>query len=296
MRRELGAALLVGCAAGLAACGAPQTGTVQNANENLSVSPQNTTLLKGVNRISIALLDTQQTPVAATGVTVKIVNAAGTVVETRPMSNIGPEYNGIPVLVGVATFPDVGQYEYLVQGTGTGGKPLFGHAYVTVRAGGPEVAVGAHVPLVSQAILGDPGITISMIDSGVPPDDWHTTTIAQGVAQHRPMVLYFGDPAYCPTKTCGPTRQILQQLCAQYCTQMLFEHIETYYPAGPPGPTAKVDPAFDAFGLQTDPWVYFVNANGIVSDRFEGPVTLAELQQSAQGTLQGRVPAFSITG
>ncbi|MBV8444776.1 MAG: hypothetical protein JOZ92_02540 [Candidatus Dormibacteraeota bacterium] len=74
---------------------------------------------------------------------------------------------------------------------------------------------------------------------------------------------------------------------------MLFEHIETYYPAGPPS-TARVNPAFLAFGLQTDPWIYFVNSSGVVADRFEGPVTLAELQQSAAGTLAGRVPAVSL--
>ena len=294
MRADLRTALpAVVCAALLVACGSAQTASVQT-NENLNVSPQNTTLLKGVNRISIALLDAQQNPISATGVTIDIVNAAGKTVETRPMSNIGPEYNGIPVLVGVADFPDVGQYEYLVHGTGKGGATLSGHAYVTVQQKGPEAPVGAPAPPVHQAVLGDPGVSIAMIDSGVPPDDWHTMTVAQGVAEHRPMVLYFGDPAYCPTKTCGPTRQILQQLCTQYCSRMVFEHIETYYPAGPPGPTAHVNPAFDAFGLQTDPWVYMVNANGIVSDRFEGPVTLAELQQSAQGTLAGLVPAVTL--
>jgi len=292
MRLELAMSGLVCCLLAMSACGADSSGGT--AGESLSVSPQNTTLLKGQNRISVALLDPQQNPIAASHVSVQVVNAAGTMVETRPMQNIGPEYNGIPVLVGIVDFPDVGQYEYVVHGTGAGGTQLQGHAYVTVRASGPEVSVGAAAPRVKQAILGDPGITIAMIDSGVPPDRWHDETVAQGIVQHRPMVLYFGDPAYCPSKTCGPTRQILQQLCTQYCSSLLFEHIETYYPAGPPGPAAKVNPAFDAFGLRTDPWIYFVNANGIVTDRFEGPVTIAELRDSAQGTLQGKVPAVTL--
>lgn len=277
----------------LTACG-QSLGTVQGASENLSVSPQNTTLLVGIDRISIALLDTQQNPVSATGVTVQIVDPGGTTVATRPLQNIGAEYGGIPVYVGIAKFPDVGQFEYLVHATGRGGAALTGHAYVTVHATGPEVHVGQQVPRVQQAILGDPGVTLPMIDSGLPPDGWHSETIAQGAAQHRPMVLFFGDPAYCPSKTCGPTRQILEQLCTQFCGQLLFEHIETYYPAGPPGPSAHVNPAFEAFGLQTDPWVYFVDSDGVVTDRYEGPVTLSELVQSAQGTLAGRVPAVTL--
>jgi hypothetical protein len=289
-------ALLVLCAAAtaLSACGTDASGATGSGGQDLSVSPQNTTLLTGINRISVALLDAQRNPVSATGVSMQIVNATGHVVATRPLQNIGPVYGGIPVYVGVASFPDVGQYQYVVTGTTGSGRPVSGAAYVTVSVSDPAVAVGKPAPQVHQAILGDPGVTIASIDSGVPPDDWHSATVAQGIAGHRPMVLYFGDPAYCPTKTCGPTRMLLQQLCTQYCGQLLFEHVETYYPAGPPGPNAHVNPAFDGFGLQTDPWVYFVNAAGVVSDRFEGPVTLDELQQSAKGTLQGKVPAVTL--
>jgi hypothetical protein len=257
------------------------------------VSPQNTSLTVGVNRVSVALLDAHRNPVSASDVTLQLRNASGQVLETRPLSNVGPQYGGIPVYLGLVRFPDVGQFQFVVSGS-RNDRSVSGHAYVTVALKGPEVAVGSRPPAVSQAILGDPGVTIAQIDSGVPPDGWHNETVAQGLAQHRPMLLYFGDPAYCPSKTCGPTRDIVEQLCAKYCSQLLFEHIETYFPAGPPGPNAHVNPAFDAFGLQTDPWIYFVNANGIVSDRYEGPVTLEELEQSAQGTLGGSVPAVGL--
>jgi hypothetical protein len=247
-----------------------------------------------VNRISLALLDQQQNPVHANGVSIRVLNNNGAVVGSTALTNIGPEYGGIPVYTGVTKFPDVGQYEFIVRGSRSDGQPVLGHAYVTVAVSGIGVAVGAHVPPVSQAVLGVPGITVAMLDSGVPPDTWHDVTVAQGVAQHRPMVLYFGDPSFCPSKTCGPTHQILEQLCAVYCSQMLFEHIETYYPAGPPGATAHVNPAFSAFGLQTDPWIYFVDADGVVADRYEGPVTLQQLTESARGTLAGRVPAVAL--
>ena len=121
------------------------------------------------------------------------------------LKNIGPEYGGIPVYTGVTKFPDVGQYEFIVSGSRSDGQPVRGHAYVTVAVSGIGVAVGTHAPPVSQAVLGVPGVTLAMLDSGVPPDTWHDVTVAQGIAQHRPMVLFFGDPAFCPSKTCGPT-------------------------------------------------------------------------------------------
>ncbi len=284
-------ALAVGCSA-VAACGGSTSGG--GSDENLSVSPQNTSFVVGLNRISVALLDQQQNPVHAMGVSVRVLNSNGAAVGTAALKNIGPEYGGIPVYVGVTKFPDVGQYEFIVSGSRSDGQPVLGHAYVTVVVTGVGIAVGAHVPPVSQAVLGVPGVTLATLDSGIPPDNWHDVTIAQGVAQHRPMVLFFGDPAFCPSKTCGPTHQILEQLCTVYCSQMLFEHIETYYPAGPPGPTAHINPAFSAFGLQTDPWIFFVDTAGVVTDRYEGPVTLQELTEFAQGTLAGHVPAVPL--
>ncbi|HYL70721.1 MAG TPA: hypothetical protein VEY89_05410 [Candidatus Dormibacteraeota bacterium] len=289
MARWMWSLAVLACLAA-AACGSSSG----PADDGVSVSPQNTTLLVGLNRVSIALLDQQQNPVHATAVHMQVVNAQGRAIDSVTMHGIGPEYGGIPVYVGVATFPDVGQFQYVVNATGAGGRQLAGQAYVTVMLKGSSVPVGAATPALHQAVLGDPGVTLASIDSGNPPDDWHSATIAQGLAQHRPMVLYFGDPAYCPSKTCGPTHQILEQLCAQYCGQLLFEHIETYYPAGPPGPQAHVNPAFSAFGLQTDPWIYFVNAAGVIADRYEGPVTLSDLVQSARGTLAGAVPAVAL--
>ena len=264
----------------------------------LNVQPQNSTLLTGVNRISIALLNGQSTPVSEARVSVRIVGPGGVTAQTRPLENIATAYGGIPVYVGIASFPVAGQYDYLVSGTDSAGRPVNGNAFVTVATSGPELAVGAHVPAVAQKVLTDPGVTLSMVDSGVPPDTWHDVTIAAALAAHRPMVLFFGEPGYCPSKTCGPTVAILKQLCAQYCTQFSFQHIEDDIPPGPAfvQPNALPDnPAFLAFGLRSDPWVYFVNSSGIVADRFEGPVTLDELQGAAQGTLAGHVPAVSLS-
>jgi hypothetical protein len=260
--------------------------------ENLNVQPQNSTLLTGVNRVSIALLDAKSNPVAATGVSVAIRDPGGSTIETRPLENISSAYGGIPIYVGIASFPTAGQYEFLVSGTATPGGAVNGHAFVTVASRGPELPVGSTVPALHQAVLTDPGVTIAMVDSGVPPDTWHDQTIAGALAGHRPMVLFFGQPGFCPSKTCGPTVAILQQLCAQYCGQLSFQHIETDFPAS----VAQDfnNPAFRAFGLQTDPWVYFVNSSGVITDRFEGPVTLDQLQGAAQGTLAGRVPAVSL--
>jgi hypothetical protein len=283
-----------GCGAGTEVCAAQ--GCVPLVV--LNVQPQNSTLLVGVDRISIALLNGQATPVTAANVSVKIVGPGGSTIGTRPLEDIASVYGEVPVYVGLADFPSAGQYQYLVTGTDSSGRDVTGNAFITVITTGPELAVGMTVPPVQQKVVTDPGVTLSTVDSGVPPDTWHDITVAQALAAHKPMVLYFGEPGYCPSKTCGPTVAILKQLCTQYCTQFSFQHIEDDVPPGPAfvQPNALPNnPAFLAFGLRSDPWVYFVNSAGVVTDRFEGPITLDELRGAASGTLAGHVPAVSLS-
>jgi len=160
---------------------------------------------------------------------------------------------------------------------------------VTTRS--PELPIGFKFPPLKQPVAADVGGKLAMLDSGVPPDAWHTATVADGLAQHRPMIVYFGQPGRCASQTCGPTITVLQELCKTYCDKLLFEHIEVHFPASADG----YNPAFTQMGFQSEPWVYFVNSNGIVADRYEGPVTLAQLQSSADGTLAGKVPAIDVT-
>ena len=277
----------------LAACGqgaGAQSGS-GSAGGDLTVAPQNSTLLVGVDRISIALLDSRQQPVNDARVTLEI-DSNGTAIASRPLDWIGPTYDNKPVYNGTAKFAQSGTYTLVAHATMPDGSTRTGRAQVSVTTHSPELPVGFNPPSVSQRIITDPNTKITDLDSGVPPDDWHTLTIAQGLAQHRPMLLYFGEPGFCMSAVCGPVVSILKQLCTSYCDKLTFEHIEVRTPPGAEGP---FNPAYIAFGLTSEPWIYFVNAAGVVADRFEGPVTLDELKGAADGTLAGRVPAVDVT-
>ncbi len=284
------AALLAGC--GQDAGGGPPATSSPGGPVSLVVQPTITELLTGTDRIGLALLDKAGNPVTGAQVSM-VVQGIGGVDEHRPLRDIGPEYGGIPVYTGTANFPQVGVYRLLVSAILPGGRTGGGTISVKVSDKGPGLTIGAHVPAVRQPILGDPGVTIAQVDSGNPPDAWHSETIADGLAKHRPMVLYFGEPGFCKSRTCGPTVQILQQFAQRYGDRFLVEHVEDHFPAGP-DEGAKDNPGFTAFGLATDPWIYFVNAGGVIADRFEGPVTVADLASAADGTLAGKVPAVDI--
>jgi len=258
------------------------------AATGLTVQPQNSTLLVGENRLGLALLQ-GRAPVLGADATVT-VQQGGRTVETARAEFAGHEYKDIPYYLGAVAFPAQGVYHLAVAATLRDGSHAAGGVDVLVTTKSPEPPIGLRMPALKQPVASDVGGKLSQIDSGVPPDTWHTETVAQGLAQHRPMVVYFGQPGRCATETCGPTVTVLQELCTTYCGKLLFEHVEVHYPA-----SADTDnPAFDAMNFQSEPWVYFVDAEGVIADRYEGPVTLAQLRQSADGTLAGRVPAVEV--
>lgn len=279
----------------LAACGATssQAGNLPTAG-SVNVFPQNSTFLVGVDRLSVALLDRGKQPILDATASVD-VDDNGQVVETRPLQFVGRNYGAIPVYLGLVRFAHTGDYVLVVHVTKSDGTKDSGLAHVTVTDRSPELPVGHRLTEVHsdlrQPILGDPGVTISDIDSGVPPDPFHDMTIAQALAEHRPMVLYFGEPGRCPSRTCGPTVQVLEQIWPQYRDRMVFEHIEIHRPAS----GDALNPIYVAFGLTSEPWIYFVNADGVVADRFEGFVTVDELRAAADGTLAGKVPAVDLS-
>jgi hypothetical protein len=289
-RRALYAALtlaLLGAACGDAVGGQGGSGS----SSSLAVEPQNSTLLVGVNRVSVALLDQNKQPVNGAHATLDI-QSGGQTIATRPLQWIGPAYANKPVYNGTVSFPKSGAYTFVVHATLSDGSTRTGTVNVDATTHSPELPVNFKVPALSQRIVSDPNTTVAQLDSGVPPDDWHTTTIAQGLAQHRAMVLYFGEPGFCVSAVCGPVTQVLKDLCTSYCDKLLFEHIEVRVPPGSQGP---FNPAYIGFGLTSEPWIYFVTAQGVVADRFEGPVTIDELRSAADGTLAGRVPAVDVT-
>ena len=278
------ALLVAACGSAAGAGGSANTA----ATHRLTVAPQNSTLLVGENRLGIALTQGKQAVLGANGtVTVRSGNST---VETETLEFAGHEYKDIPYYLAAVSFPQQGVYHLTVDATLSNGQPASGTVDVLVTTHSPEPPVGFKMPALKQPIAGDVGGDLAKLDSGVPPDAWHTTTVADGLAQHRPMIVYFGQPGRCATETCGPTITVLEKLCTTYCDKLLFEHVEVHYPAS----ADATNPAFAQMGFQSEPWTYFVNAQGVIADRFEGPVTLAQLQAAAAGTLAGKVPAVDV--
>ena len=93
----------------------------------------------------------------------------------------------------------------------------------------------------------------------------------------------FATPAFCQSRICGPTKSIVDDLYRAYLGQANFVHVEPYdvgrmREAKCPSLYECRVPIVDEWGLQTEPWVFLVNARGKIAAKFEGIVSYSELE------------------
>ena len=111
--------------------------------------------------------------------------------------------------------------------------------------------------------------------------------------------MNFATPAFCKTATCGPSLQVMQGLQKSFGDKMNFIHVEVYkYPFSdsvqlqndaaeraskekrsltPEEERAGLSDAMVAWHLQSEPWLFLIDAKGNIAARFEGGITKEEI-------------------
>jgi hypothetical protein len=143
-----------------------------------------------------------------------------------------------------------------------------------------EVAQNEDIPDV-----GDPAVrtstptvedvgNVAAIDTRDPHDTMHDIDLEDALGK-RPVVLLFATPALCSSRVCGPVVDVTEQVKSEVGGDVAFIHMEIFEDNDPnKGPRKQVR----AFGLQTEPWLFVIDAKGKVSTRIEGAFSLDELR------------------
>ena len=108
-----------------------------------------------------------------------------------------------------------------------------------------------------------------------PDPRFYELSVAEAVSSGRPSVVAFATPLFCQTAICGPTLDDLKEIADGY-PDVNWVHVEIFTNLDDPA-NREVVPAVDEWGLFTEPWVFVVDAAGIVRGRFEGVVDAGEL-------------------
>ena len=241
------------------------------------------TITCGAARLMFSFLDEQNMPVAAPdrSVAVKVFDLGAD--PTTPVGQgdatfiwaIEPE---VGVYVVDLDLPTAGSYGIEFTTTPAGGAPEVIRSVFDVQPSSSVVAVGHKAPASDTPTLADVGGDVMKISTDpAPVAAFYETSIADAIADRKPFVVAFATPKFCVTQQCGPTLDRLKPIAARHpgVTVINVEPYELEFKDGSLQPVLTGDPAqltptaaTNEWGLPTEPWVFVVDREGVVTDSF----------------------------
>ena len=247
-------------------------------------------LVCGPNRILFTLLDTSSAPVGAPDRTASIAFYNLGRDPAKPVATVDGTFvwaieNERGIYVANASFPEAGRYGAEVK-TARGGATETLRLTFDVQPSSSIVKVGDRAPASKTPTLADVGGDASKISTDTDPDPaLYETSIDQAIAKKEPFVVIFATPKFCTSAQCGPTLDRIKPFLAKY-PSVTFINVEPYKltlvdgilqpdvdARGQLQPTAVTD----AWHLISEPTVYVVDRNGIVTATFDLIFSDAEL-------------------
>lgn len=123
-------------------------------------------------------------------------------------------------------------------------------------------------------------------DGSIPDPELHQTTIADALAQQRPVVVVFSTPVYCQSQFCGPITEAVADLADRYGDRAAFVHVEvwrdyedtTLNDAYDTWANKGEDVGVEGAGEGREPWVFAVDADGRVAHRWDNVPDIEALE------------------
>ena len=141
--------------------------------------------------------------------------------------------------------------------------------------------VGDKAPKVHTDTLETAKGDVAKIDTRVPPSDMHAVDFADVVGK-KPVALLFSTPQLCQSRVCGPVTDMELQMKAKYGDQMDFIHQEVYV-------NNQINQGLrqplKEFNLASEPWLFVVNAKGVITARLEGSIGVTQFENAVKSGL-----------
>lgn len=195
----------------------------------------------------------------------------------------GDEADATHIYVARLELPRPGTYWMLAEPSG-GSEPVqaVGNVVVVKNDAPPDVgdmAVASDTPTLASS-----GGNAATITTRTPPDESLLQhSVADSLADKTPFVVTFATPKFCSSRTCGPVVDVVEEVQRRTDDEGIhFIHVEVFEGNDP---AKGFNRWMREWNLPTEPWTFLVGADGRIVDRFEGTVSVAELEQAVREKL-----------
>jgi len=193
-------------------------------------------------------------------------------------------------------FPNAGRWGTRFYATFPDGRTETVRVDYDVREETSTPAIGAPAPVIDSPTAADVGGDISLISSDPDPvERFYEKSILDAIEDDIPAIIAFVTPAFCQTATCGPTIEKVKEVAASHPEGVNFVHVEPYLmhvkndylqPLLSEEGWLQSAPWTERFGLPTEPYVVVLDGEGLVRAKFEGAITVDELEGALWEALQ----------
>ncbi|MBA3716739.1 MAG: hypothetical protein H0W87_00740 [Actinobacteria bacterium] len=169
--------------------------------------------------------------------------------------------------------------KYWVLAKPDGGRPIQGLGNLIVRRSSFSPAIGSkafpsQTPTL-ESVHGD----AAKVTTRLPPDRALLRySVAESLAARKAFVLVFATPKFCTSRTCGPVVDVVDAVRHRFArTDIRFIHVEIYKNNDP---SKGFNQWVREWHLPTEPWVILVGSDRQIKAKFEGSVSVRELQDA----------------
>jgi hypothetical protein len=195
----------------------------------------------------------------------------------------GAEADATHIFVARFELPEAGKYWLLAEPEG-GPDEVQALGNVVVQAEDRPLDVGDRAPASRTPTIASTGGDFAQLTTRAPPDESLLEhSVADSLDAGAPFVVTFATPKFCTSRTCGPTVDVVEQVQRRLGdTDVRFIHVEVYEDNDP---TKGFNRWLGEWKLETEPWTFLVGRSGQIVERFEGTVSVRELDEAVREKL-----------
>lgn len=194
----------------------------------------------------------------------------------------GDEADATHIYVAHLELPEPGTYWYLAEPEG--GPAIQALGTVVVSASDPVPSVGEPAPRSETPTLRSTEGDLAALTTKTPPDESLLQySVAESLDAHVPFVVTFSTPKFCQSRTCGPVVDVVEEVARRFDGERArFIHVEVYEDNDP---AKGFNRWLKEWGLETEPWTFLAGADGRIVERYEGVVSVNELEEAVRKEL-----------